>query len=282
MAYRQLEMLAATKILTPTQTSEPITVGTPLEFVNVFNGGALVPATCYYVGEHAYIFVQDSYWDENGGPVDQSHIDRLKRAFDFSTPADSQRGIYELGIEAFGPVPDVDGDERIFIVILDIQRANVVGFFDQGVATQANPAWRRDAVYLDEYFVRRQAVLAHATLAHEFQHLIHWGQDPDEESWINEGLSGYAERVAGYPEADAAAVEAFLTQPDNNLTRWEGAAVNYGSTYLFMAFLAERYGAAYIRRLVGELRNGIFGIEAAFTGIGIEQNFLGSFDLFHF
>ena len=37
------------------------------------------------------------------------------------------------------------------------------------------------AMFLDEFSVRRQVRLAHGTLAHEFQHLIHWGSDADEE-----------------------------------------------------------------------------------------------------
>jgi hypothetical protein len=275
--YRQTHPQEAAKPLAPTlQEPDEIIVGTPLEFVDIFSGGLLIPATCRYVGEHSYIFVQDSRWDENGGPVDQSHVDGLGRVFDRTTPTDPEQGIFQLSTEAFGAVPDVDGRERIFIVILNINRANVVGFFDPGVATHPDLALRRDTVYLDEFAVRRQTFLARGTLAHEFQHLIHWGHDPDEELWVNEGLSGYAEQVAGYPEADPAAVPAFLARPDSDLTLWQDTPYNYGSTFLFMAFLAERYGGDYIRRLVSEQRNGIFGIEAAFTSAGLEQNFSGA------
>ncbi len=35
-------------------------------------------------------------------------------------------------------------------------------------------------------------------LAHEFQHMIHWNQDPNEDSWLNEGLSELAWYLNGY------------------------------------------------------------------------------------
>src|SRR5690606_31213376 len=35
-------------------------------------------------------------------------------------------------------------------------------------------------------------------LAHEFQHMIHWHTDRNEETWLNEGLSEFAQDVAGY------------------------------------------------------------------------------------
>ena len=60
------------------------------------------------------------------------------------------------------------------------------------------PELRRDTVYLDASKLAFSAYLAHATLAHEFQHLIHWGRDSDEEAWIDEGLSGYAEESGGF------------------------------------------------------------------------------------
>ena len=60
------------------------------------------------------------------------------------------------------------------------------------------PELRRDTVYLDASKLAFSAYLAHATLAHEFQHLIHWGHDSDEEAWIDEGLAGYAEESGGF------------------------------------------------------------------------------------
>ena len=258
----------------PLQDKPEVAVGTRLEFP-VSGSPTLLKATCRYVGDHTFIFVEDRQWDSNGGPVLQSDVDGLGVLFDRATPADPARGVYELSVQAFGEPSDVDGYPQIFLLILDILRAEFIGYFDPAVAAHDLPELRRDVLYLDEFAVRRRAYLARGTMAHEFQHLIHWNHDRDEELWVNEGLSGYAEEVAGFPEADATAVPEFLMRPQTDLTSWPLAAkpLNYGATYLFASFLAERYGGQFIRSLVAEPRNGRFGIDAAFDANDIEQDF---------
>jgi len=270
--------IRASKGLAPAQSQQEIGVGTELDFP-VAGAPTLLRATCQFAGEHAFVFVADREWDTNGGPVLQSDVDRLAELFDLATPADPQRGIYELSVNAFGEPPDVDGYPQIFILVLDIARTGIVGFFDPAVADHITPELRRDVLFLDEFSVRRQSRLAHGTLAHEFQHLIHWGSDADEELWINEGLSGYAEELSGFAEADPAAVPDFLAHPGIDLTAWpfDVHAYNYGSTYLFLSFLAERYGAnGFIRALVSEPRNGRFGIDTTFESLGIAADFVGA------
>jgi len=264
----------APKLLVPQQESGKIEAGTQLNFL-VFNRTFTAVATCRYVGEHCYIFVEDSHWEI---VVMQADVDRLGELFDRSTPADPERGMYDLEVEAFGPPPDVDGDERIFIVVVDVDEPTLIGFFDHQVAKHPNPALRRDAIYLDASTVAWRNQLAHGTLAHELQHLIHWGHDEDEEAWVDEGLAGYAEKVTGFPEVDSTMVPGFLAQPDLNLTLWPipAEAANYGSTYLFISFLAERHGAELIRQVVAEPRNGTFGIDEAFRKMGWVQDFDGA------
>jgi hypothetical protein len=253
---------------------EEITVGTQLSFP-ISGSPILLQATCQHVGENSFVFVEDRQWDTNGGSVLQSHVDGIGELFDRSTPADPSRGVFELSSEAFGDPPDVDGHQQIFILILDIADPVFIGYFDPAVAGHPVPELRRDVIYLDERAVRRSSYLARGTLAHEFQHLIHWGHDPDEESWINEGLSGYAEELTGFPEADPAAVPAFLTQPDVDFTNWPARAppAYYGSTYLLSSFLAERFGKPFIRDLVAQPRNGRFGIDDAFAAGGLGEDF---------
>ena len=220
-----------------------------------------------------FVFVEDRQWDTEGGSILQSHVDVVADLFERATPADPGRGIHELCTAAFGEVPDVDGYPQVFLLILDIPDTRLVGFFDPRVAAHEVPEMRRDVLYLDEWFLRRHTYLARGTLAHEFQHLIHWGHDVDEEIWLNEGMSGYAEALTGFPEADSTVVDAFLQNPGAGLTGWENQDWNYGSTYLFSAFLAERYGGDLIRAVVADTANGVAGIDAAFAGLGMGGDF---------
>ncbi len=259
--------------------SEEIAVGTTLATA-LFGDAFLRSTTCRYVGDNAYIFVEDRVWDV---VVVQPSIDRLGALFDEATPADPARGIYELATEAFGEAPDVDGDKRIFIFVVDMPDNRIVGFFDPRIATHIDPQLRRDALFLDAFHLNSNPTLARGTLAHEFQHLIHWGHDDDEEAWVDEGLSGYAEELVGFAETDPNMVPQFLDAPDLNLTTWPsvvGAAIpHYGATYLFASFLRERYGPELIRALVAEGRNGTFGIDEAFKDVGAVENFVGAWRL---
>ena len=249
-----------------------IGVGTRQEFP-VAGSPRLAQATCRFAGERVFVFVEDRQWDTEGGSILQSHVDVVADLFERATPADPGRGIHELCTAAFGEVPDVDGYPQVFLLILDIPDTRLVGFFDPRVAAHEVPEMRRDVLYLDEWFLRRHTYLARGTLAHEFQHLIHWGHDVDEEIWLNEGMSGYAEALTGFPEADSTVVDAFLQNPGAGLTGWENQDWNYGSTYLFSAFLAERYGGDFIRAVVADTANGIDGIDAAFAGLGMGEDF---------
>jgi hypothetical protein len=271
-APRALPVAKTRAIQQPAQ----IGVGTSLDFYSSFNL-SLVPATCRFVGEHSYIFVEDAQW---GASVAQAEVDTLGALFEERTPADPQRGIYPLATETFGEPPDVDGDPRVFILILEIPEEGVVGFFDSHIEEIPLPEYRRETIYLDAPALRRQPYLAHGTLAHELQHLIHWGHDSDEDRWVDEGLAGYAEEVAGYPEADPEAVPAFLKNPAAGLL-WPSSSLdvqahNYGGTYLFMSCLAQRQGRDFIRQLVAQPRNGTFGVDEAFKSQGLTGGFLSA------
>ncbi|MYK41431.1 MAG: T9SS type A sorting domain-containing protein [Gemmatimonadetes bacterium] len=256
----------APKAVGARQELGPIEVGTQLDFYSPFKYKAQ-PATCRYKGTHCYIFVERSQWDIF---VAQEDVDKLGALFDAATPADPERGIFEIVVDAFGEPADEDGDPRIFILILDITDERLVGYFY---------GERRNTIYLDSDKVVLEARLAYATLAHEFQHLIHWGHDSDEEAWIDEGLAGYAEELVGFPEADPSMVPSFLADPSINLTHWVFEAASYGKTYLFASFLAERYGPGLIRQIVAEPRNGILGIDDAFKNQNWVEDYAGAWRL---
>ena len=265
----------AARPASPGQAEEPppVTLGTEHLFP-LFGSPTPVRATCRYVGRRCFVFVENTQWDTEGGPVLQSDVDKLAELFDASTPADPDRGIYDLVVETFGEPEDVDGYEQIFLLVLDMPDPEIVGYFDPNVSAHDLPEHRRDLLYLSQFHLRRQARLARGTLAHELQHLLHWSSDRDEEDWLNEGLSGYAEAVAGFPEADPAAVPAFLDHPETSLINWTGRARSYGATYLFAAYLAERYGPELIRALVAEPDNGIAGVGKSLDRVGSSHSFV--------
>lgn len=125
-----------------------------------------------------------------------------------------------------------------------------------------------------------------ATFAHEYQHLLEHYQDDDEVPWVNEGLSMYAETLAGYTSLRtpitqsgfSAQTQCFLGYqvirtpanpnpplrggPENSLTLWgdqgDGEILcDYGAAETFMNFLAARYGPSFLSRLHRDKDNGL-------------------------
>jgi hypothetical protein len=106
-------------------------------------------------------------------------------------------------------------------------------------------------------------------LAHEFQHMIHWAQDRNEDTWVNEGLSELAAQVGGYDVGGSD--YAYIRTPDTQLTTWsslEDSGPHYGASYLFLAYFLEQYGDEAVQRLVDEQSNGIAGFDVILEEMG--------------
>jgi hypothetical protein len=226
-----------------------------------------IRAVCQSIGAHSYLFVEDAHPAKF---LPEEFLLNLQQTFDEMTITDLDHGIFDLGTETFGDPPDVDRDRRIFIVVLDIRDGSemtggpIVGYFDPSNENFPDRT-NHEIIYIDASPLDVTSHLARATLAHEFQHLIHWGHDPDEEDWIDEGCSGYAELITGYA---AEYGPRFLSNPNNDLTYFLLATstdADYDKTFLFITYLAERYGGALtIRQLVDEPAHGIDGINDTF------------------
>ena len=138
--------------------------------------------------------------------------------------------------------------------------------------------------------------LIEATFAHEYQHLLESFLDSDETTWVNEGLSMYAEQLTGYvdnrkPITDvgfSGTVQCFLGfssrqtganpnpsagGPENSLTRWgdkgDGEIVcDYGAAETFMHYLAGRFGQGIITALHRDPDNGLASLRKLVRGAG--------------
>ncbi|MFX0077886.1 MAG: hypothetical protein ACFE8O_01490 [Candidatus Hermodarchaeota archaeon] len=100
------------------------------------------------------------------------------------------------------------------------------------------------------------------TTAHELQHLIHADYNPDDDTFMNEGCSTYAEYLCGYgvPWGD---INWYMATPDNSLIIWgdQGSyniLADYGVVFLWAMYIQDRFGPL-----------------VPFSGF--EDNFLGAF-----
>ena len=119
--------------------------------------------------------------------------------------------------------------------------------------------------------------------AHEYQHLLHSDYDPDEETFINEGLSNLAEYLTGYGVAVKGHVDAAAANPENSLTVWGDQGdleilTDYGQAYLFQYYLMEQFGQPFIQALFHNPENGISGVNSTLAAANIQKTFA---DVFH-
>jgi len=236
-------------------------------------------ASVLWEGEHAVIYVSDGDW------VSPFVLEQLGTAFDST--------IYPALTEAYGsePNPGIDGDPRVNILIYNFNdpRDDVDGSFnfrdiDPEGATYTN---RREIIYINLQALLAEPMSGPTLAAHEFTHLILYYRgvmlDPspdaaDESTWITEGFTTYGEHLAGFDDRVAAQVRAFARGPNFSLTHWQGLIANYGASYSFMRYMAERGGPGFTRALVEQPLDGVTGIDTTLAACGSMNTFASLFD----
>lgn len=232
-------------------------------------------STCRAVTERTYIFVENFEWDNDN--VTQTALDNFIEAFENSTPptsVDPTKGIFALDSTYFGQPSDIDNDNHITILILDIKDdydetgIYIGGYYnpnDQSTNAYSN---KMDMIYIDSNPGNPESEYALATVAHEFQHLIHHNMDADEATWVNEGCSEYAECICGY---GLRSPKYFLDNPDRSLVTWSyGTDVlgDYAKVALWTAYLGEQFGVDFMPVLVAEQDRGKTGVTNALSTYG--------------
>jgi hypothetical protein len=236
---------------------------------------------CAGIGEFCYIWVEADKWNNK---VQPSHVEALRKAFDDKTPDNDDKGIYEVATEVFGEPPDVDGDQRIYLLILDIldeytsnsQGVYTAGFFDpineispEEAISMGRRSNAKDIVHIDCNPANPASSSVHDVLAHEFQHLIHNRYDRREVPWVNEGMSTLAEFICGYG-GYGGGYSKFTTK--NSLIKWGDVSNiidDYYQVFIFSMYLWEHYGENTIAQaIVQQPDQSIDGINKVLRDLG--------------
>ncbi len=173
---------------------------------------------------------------------------------------------------AFGEpwTPGIDSDPRITVLNATIKGA--AGYFtslDEYPPQAVTDSAGREIVYISDAALAAPGAPYNSLLAHELQHLVHHNGDPNEESWVNEGLSQVAHEMAG---GSTDGIASFLAEPDTQLNFWPSIGesnIHYAESELFFDYLLDHYGGRQnARALVDEPANGIAGVQAYLDGFG--------------
>jgi hypothetical protein len=229
-------------------------------------GNDMVELKCKlaYIGSGVYV------WVEQGQPTNEASVKAAADLFD-QTIAPQDRAFF--GSEW---TPGMDDDPRVHILNFNAAQAGLCGYFQpnneypRAVVQSSN---QREMMFMNALGANSlppDSDLYRSTLAHEFQHMIHWANDPNEDLWINEGCSKMAEYLNGY---DAGAVEvSFSRRPDTQLNAWEYgdySIPHYGNAYLFMTYFLNRFGQGTAQALAKSKAHGTVGFDQVLQPQGL-------------
>lgn len=259
-----------------------------------------VTATVKHVGQKVAIYLDDS--SPTTGGYTQNDIDQIGTLFDDE--------LYPIDTTAFGRESDVDGDGQVLVLLTDqvtrLAGCNngqvVVGFFfaldlfagqvgsngaEVFYGLTPDPACSVDKA--------RAVELLPGVFIHEFQHMINFNQHvlvrngEAEDTWLNEGLSGFAEELGARQVPDARCVNSdcltqfaigdfinaydFLSSLEENYLIGPATPplplTEYGGTWLFVRWLGDHFASTqplasdFTRKLVETNRTGADNVESA-------------------
>ena len=227
-----------------------------------------VQATLRYITPHVYFWVQDDL------DIDEGEMKKLVDTF--------ENQMYPTNREFFGSEwsPGIDGDEHIYILYSRGLGFSVAGYFSSSDSTHP---------MIQEYSNAHEMFLfnadntplggdyAYAVLAHEFQHMIHWNNDLNETSWLNEGSSELAVLLNGYETGGFDTL--YISDPDLQLNDWpndqNATSPHYGAGFLFMTYFLDRFGEEATQALVKDPANGLDSVDDVLQQVGATDKLTG-------
>jgi len=227
-----------------------------------------VNATLQYVTPHVY------FWVEDGVKYNEGELKSLADAF--------EEKIYPTNREFFGSEwsPGIDGDEHIYILYARGIGFSIAGYFSSADSTHPLAheysnghemfLFNADNTNLGDEFT-------YGVLAHEFQHMIHWYQDRNETSYLNEGFSELAAFLNGYDIGGFDWV--YSTNPDLQLNDWpnnpNATTPHYGAGFLYLTYFLDRFGEDATKALVKDPENGLDSVDNVLNQIGATDPLTG-------
>ncbi len=206
-------------------------------------------------------------WVQNGISVDSAELKSAADTF--------ARDVYPTVRDVFGSewTPGIDNDPRLAILHVLTLSANVAGQYvpaDEYPVEVYPYSNEREMFYMsllasdvgsDEYM---------STLAHEFQHMIGFHGDGNEQTWMDEGMSQLAQRIAGYDTAFTH--YNYLFDSRVPLNSWSpdfrASYSNYGAGYLFNLYVWEQFGTDVVREIASSSAGGLESVDEVLSTQG--------------
>ena len=233
------------------------------------NENAQIEAVLSYVTDHAY------FWVEDGVSYDADELQALAETF--------ENHIYPTDREFFGSewTPGVDGDPHLYIILASDLGYSLAGYFSS--ADEYHPLAHEYSNAHETFMLNADNIdlgdeFTYGVLAHEFQHMIHWNQDRNESSWLNEGFSELAAFLNGY---DVGGFDySYAIDPDLQLNDWpndsNATGPHYGASFLFVTYFLDRFGERATQAVVADQANGMISVDQVLADLNISDPLTGA------
>ena len=178
--------------------------------------------------------------------------------------------IYPTNRDFFGSEwsPGVDNDPHIYVLFAK-GMGSVGGYFsssDSYLPEVHQYSNAHEIIFVSADYNSLSDDYTYGVLAHEFQHMIHFYQDKNEDGWVNEGFSELAALLNSFNPGGMDYL--FLDDPDWQLNTWPVDSYqtrpSYGASFLFVTYILERFGEKVTQQLVNAPENGFAGVDAVF------------------
>ena len=208
--------------------------------------------------------------------VDDKWLTLVDRSAVASAGKEFSEEIVPRDRELFGAEwsPGIDCDTRLHV--LHTSNTGAGGYFssvDQYIAAVREDSNEREMFYIDVEGIGGPNMIGSSyylgVLAHEFQHMIHFRIDRNEDSWANEGLADLAMFLNGY--STGGHEFSFADDPNTQLNFWPeggGRGANYGASFTFWLYVYDKYGEDGIKAIVADRLNGLDGVAEALRQVG--------------
>ena len=214
------------------------------------------------------------FWIEDNVSYDRNELENLVTTF--------EDDILPINREFFGTewIPGIDENERLFILYATSLGSSLAGYFSSADALPPQVhefSNSHEMFMLNADTIRLSQKFTYGVLAHEYQHMIHWYQDRNETSWLNEGFSELAAFLNGYYESGFDTI--FMADTDIQLNDWPNTSFNttphYGASFLFVNYFLNRFGDDATKALVKNPNNGLDSIDKVLTEINAIDDLSG-------
>ncbi|NPD88892.1 MAG: hypothetical protein HGN29_09205 [Asgard group archaeon] len=237
-----------------------------------------VRATLLAVGDQCYIYMDNRTINSLG----QNEAIRRSEIYSFEFDETIYPKNYELMGDPAGTLGDIDSDPRITVFLVEgvgsyyLQHNELVGY------PYSN---NREMVFVNSEMPLINTI---GVICHETNHLFLFNYDLDEAVFLIEGLAEFSMYNAGYMSNSSFmqggmslnitySAYYYSENPSVSLLYFdEGyhSYASYGAGYMFLFYIAEKYGIQIIKDLIGiDDLDGPEGIEYVLSNHGLEITF---------